>query len=77
MNTVHRHVADPAISVPHISTCRCGAILVLGRTEWLEPTGWEPPPWEPPTPQVRLTPARSTTPLPLLLEGPLREACRE
>jgi hypothetical protein len=75
MNERHHHIRCDRISVPHVATCECGAILVSGRTEWEEPI-WTPPPWEPPAPRSSPDDRRRTTPLPLVLADILAKACR-
>jgi hypothetical protein len=57
------------LSTPSVDVCDCGAILVLGRKEWLE-TSWVPPPLRP------LVRERPTTPLPLALIDLLAGVCR-
>jgi hypothetical protein len=61
----HTHASVPHLSVPTLSICRCGAIQVCGPSsgEWLEL----------PRPA---SDRRATTPLPLVREAMLTEACR-
>lgn len=68
-----KHVHRPCrLSTPHVDLCECGAILVIGSTEWLEST-WEPPPLPPPPPPPPRS-ERPTTPLPLLRAEELARA---